>query len=73
VDYAHGTGADAGGVQPEPMTAPVGVRFQEVTPGWTGWTPPEPEERSRLKALVRRVGAKRTAGPEDPGPAADGS
>jgi FHA domain len=69
VDYAHG----AGGVEPEFMTAPVGVRFQEVTPEWTGWVPPEPEERSRLKALMRRVGAKRTAGPDDSGPAADGS
>jgi pSer/pThr/pTyr-binding forkhead associated (FHA) protein len=68
-DIDHPFGAEA----PAPMTSPVGVRFEEVTPGWTGWASPEPAERSRLKALMRRVGAKRTAGPGDPGPAEDGS
>jgi ABC transport system ATP-binding/permease protein len=69
IDPAYGAGA----VEPAPMTSPVGVRFQEVTPEWTGWAPPEPAERNRLKALMRRIGAKRTAGPGDPGPAADDS
>src|SRR4051794_26818553 len=44
-------------VEPAPMTSPVGVRFLEVTHEWTGWPSEEPEERSRLKALMRRVGA----------------
>jgi len=69
-------GADIGEpavVEPAPMTSPVGVRFQEVTPEWTGWEPAEPAEPSRLKALMRRVGAKRTAGPGGPGPAAGGA
>jgi ABC transport system ATP-binding/permease protein len=70
-DIDHASGADA--IDPAPMTSPVGVRFEEVTPEWTGWAPAEPAEQSRLKALMRRVGNKRTAGPEDPGPAGDGS
>jgi len=63
----------AGTAEPAPMTSPVGVRFQEVTPGWTGWEQPEPADESRLKALMRRVGHRRTAGPGGPGPAAGGS
>jgi hypothetical protein len=70
-DLGHAYHADPG--DPADMTSPVGVRFQEVTPEWTGWVPPEPAEPSRLKGLLRRVGAKRTAGPGDPGPAEDGS
>jgi ABC transport system ATP-binding/permease protein len=70
-DLGHAYQADPG--DSADMTSPVGVRFQEVTPEWTGWVPPEPAEPSRLKGLLRRVGAKRTAGPGDPGPAEDGS
>jgi hypothetical protein len=70
-DLGHEHGSPA--VEPPDMTSPVGVRFQEVTPEWTGWVPPEPAEPSRLKGLLRRAGAKRTAGPGDPGPAEDGS
>jgi hypothetical protein len=69
IDRADGVGP----VVPASMTSPVGVRFQEVTPGWTGWAPPEPAERNRLKALMRRVGTKRPAGPGDPGPVGGGS
>jgi ABC transport system ATP-binding/permease protein len=68
-------GSASGGrpVEPADMTSPVGVRFQEVTPEWAGWEPSEPAEPSRLKGLLRRVGAKRSTGPGDPGPAEDGS
>jgi hypothetical protein len=66
-------------------TAPIDVRWHEVTPGWAGWSaeaegPEDSEERQeqgRLRALMRKVQAKglqakRTAGPEDSGPAAGG-
>ena len=69
---APGLDAVAGHVAPAPGTSPVGVRFQEVTPGWTGWVPPEPEEeQGRLRALMRRV--KKPAGPGGPGPAGGGA
>jgi ABC transport system ATP-binding/permease protein len=62
--------------EPAALTSPVGVRFQEVTPGWTGWAEPaetrEPQEQGRLRALMRRIQAKRPAGPGGPGPAGGG-
>lgn len=70
---ADGPGVDAAaGYPPAPGTSPVGVRFQEVTPGWTGWEPPEPVEETRLGAFMRRIGVKKPAGPGDPGPAGGG-
>lgn len=72
-----GPGAGTARYEPAPGTSPVGVRFQDVTPGWSGWSTPgaaePPVEESRIRAFMRRVGVKRTAGPEDSGPAAGGS
>jgi hypothetical protein len=64
------------GPTPVPGTSPVGVRFEHVTPQWTGWSPPEPapaaapaQPEGALRSFVRRVagrtgaGRKRTAGP----------
>jgi FHA domain len=73
---------EAAGREPAPFTSPVGVRFEEVTPGWTRWasTPePEPEfgsqEQGILRGLLRRaqrLRPKGPAGPGDPGPAGGG-
>jgi hypothetical protein len=53
------------GPAPAPGTMPAGVRFQEVTPEWTGWASPpaEPAEQQaeeqgaagRLRAFVRHA------------------
>jgi ABC transport system ATP-binding/permease protein len=57
-------GAGAPGPGPAPGTSPAGVRFQEVTPEWTGWrstpaSPPElPQDTSPvrwLRSVVRRA------------------
>ena len=39
-------GAEDGGRGPAPApgTSPAGVRFQDVTPEWTGWAAPQPAE-----------------------------
>ncbi len=40
-----------------PGTSPAGVRFQEVTPDWTGWksSGPEVTAAGRLRSLVRHA------------------
>jgi FHA domain len=50
------------GPAPAPGTSPAGVRFQQVTPEWSGWTDvvepaPEPEEgpAARLRSFVRNA------------------
>jgi pSer/pThr/pTyr-binding forkhead associated (FHA) protein len=51
------------GPDPAPGTSPAGVRFQEVTPEWTGWRSPSPAERPpngsgaarRWSSLVRHA------------------
>ena len=55
-------GAGAPGPAPAPGTSPAGVRFQEVTPEWTGWRSPSPPERAangsavgRWRSLVRHA------------------
>jgi hypothetical protein len=56
--HVSGSGAAAPGAAPAPGTSPAGVRFQEVTPEWTGWkSEPGPDEaaRGRLRALVRQA------------------
>jgi hypothetical protein len=63
-------GEDAGlGPAPAPGTSPAGVRFQDVTPEWTGWDvpapagpEPEPAAPGRLRAFVRAVGGARAKG-----------
>ena len=54
--------AGAPGPGPAPGTSPAGVRFQDVTPEWTGWRSPSPAERAqdgsvagRWRALVRQA------------------
>jgi pSer/pThr/pTyr-binding forkhead associated (FHA) protein len=55
-------GAAGPGPGPAPGTSPAGVRFQEVTPEWTGWRTTSPSERvpngsavGRWRSIVRRV------------------
>jgi hypothetical protein len=63
----------AAGPLPAPGTSPAGVRFQQVTPEWTGWADPEvPAEEpgvqqpGRLRAFVRNaVDATRARGRRD--------
>jgi len=55
-------GGAASGPATPPGTSPDGVRFQEVTPDWTGWDTPAPAEAApdpsaagRLRSLVRQA------------------
>ena len=47
-------GAGAPGPVPAPGTSPAGVRFQEVTPEWTGWRSPAPAQRAPNESAARR-------------------
>jgi len=57
-----GAGVAAPGPAPAPGTSPAGVRFQEVTPEWTGWNQPAPADAEPdpapaggLRSLVRHA------------------
>ena len=58
---AAGPGGNAPGSAPAPGTSPAGVRFQEVTPEWTGWKSPAADPvqdgspAGRLRSLVRHA------------------
>ena len=62
-DAARAPGSGAAGSAPAPGTSPAGVRFQHVTPEWTGWADPEqvPDEPEaqraggRLRSFVRNA------------------
>ena len=47
-------GAGAPGPAPAPGTSPAGVRFQEVTPEWTGWRSTAPAEPVPNGSAARR-------------------
>jgi hypothetical protein len=64
--HPSGSGGTRPGPAPAPGTSPAGVRFQEVTPEWTGWmtsadagqsAEPGPDEPAwgRLRSLMRHA------------------
>jgi hypothetical protein len=59
------------GPAPAPGTMPAGVRFQEVTPEWTGWAAPAvqdepaPPAGGRWRSFVRNATRPRGRRPED--------
>jgi hypothetical protein len=76
-DAARAPGSGAAGPTPAPGTSPAGVRFQHVTPEWTGWADPEPapdepdaqRARARLRSFVRNAvdaARQRPRGGDDP-------
>jgi len=76
-DAARAPGSGAAGSPPAPGTSPAGVRFQHVTPEWTGWADPEqvpdePEAQragARLRSFVRNAvdaARPRPRGGDDP-------